>query len=122
MLGSAQTKHIILSIMLIIASVNITKTVYDILQSSKRLGVIENEVIALEETKGSLEKTIDYKKSDEFVAEKARNDLNLVLPGEKVYVIVGNVANSLQDNVLGGSDERNAFKDTNLYHWYRLFF
>ena len=115
-------KYLILSVLLIFASINITKTTFDILQSSKRLEELQSEVTDLDEKKLSLQNTIDYKKSDEYVQEKGRNELNLILPGEKVYVVVGNVASSAQKVVLGTSTEESALKGTNVYHWYRLFF
>ena len=120
--GSAQTRYVILSILLIFATVNITKTTLDILQSSKRLNELQGEVSELEDKKTSLTNTIDYKNSDAYVEEKARNELNLIKPGEKVYVVLGNVAaSSINSNILGESSDSGGIKDTNLYHWYRLF-
>ena len=73
-----------------------------------------------------------FKKTDEYIEEKARNDLNLIKPGEKVYV-VKSTEDGVSGNVLSEADvapsesketvegaEEN--KDENWYSWYRLFF
>jgi len=41
----------------------------------------------MEEEKREYKNKVAYKQTDEYIEEKARNDLNLIKPGEKVYVV-----------------------------------
>ena len=114
----AHLKYIVLTILFLIATVNSTRTTMDILKSSKRLENLKGEVSTLEEKRAYLETTLQYKKTDEFVEEQARNALNLVKPGERVYVY---------PNVLGTNSERvgsqTADKEKTAFQlWYELFF
>lgn len=128
MQGSSHFKYIILSLLFIGASINFTRTTLEILKSSQRLDELENEVNTLESTKKDLENSIEYKKTDEFVEEKARNDLNLVKPNEKIFIVKNLDLKSenygIKDlgdnkNILGAIDKNT---NSNLYQWYRLFF
>lgn len=69
---------------------------------------------------------IEYKKTDAYVEEKARNDLNMIKPGERVYVVVDSGKNTSSGGVLGtqdrGEKKENSPKDANWYAWYKLFF
>ena len=93
----AQVKYIVLTLLFVVATVNSTRTTMDILKSSKRLENLKGEVNSLEEKRAYLNSTLEYKRTDEFVEERARNALNLIKPGEKVYV---------HPKVLGKSIER----------------
>ena len=66
------------------------------MQNSKRLESLQLEVSSLENKQADLTKTIAYKKSAEYIEERARNALNLIKPNEKVYVV---------QEVLGDSTE-----------------
>lgn len=69
---------------------------------------------------------IEYKKTDAYIEEKARNDLNMIKPGEQVYVVVDSGKDTSSNKVLGTQDKKNtdekSAKDANWYAWYRLFF
>lgn len=91
----ANVKYILLSLIFALATINFTRTTLEILKSSQRLEDVNSEVAVLGAKKEQLEKDIQYAKTDEFVEEKARNNLNLVKPGEQMFVVpkmVGNVA------------------------------
>ena len=125
----AHLKYIVISILFVLAAINFTRTTLDILKSSKRLDDIRSEVSDLEEKKTKLEDDIEYKKSDEYVEERARNDLNLIKPGEKVYVVSDLDLSDIDEktsNVLAEFTERieksAKENDSNAYQWYRLFF
>ena len=135
MYGAASIKYIALSVLLVIASVNFTKTTLEIIKSSQRLDNLRDEVSSMEQEKSDLEESIEFKKSDEYVEEKARNDLNLAKPNEKLFVVSDKgdpdktgEANDKEDSpVLSAFDRREEESDTdkkenNLYLWYRLFF
>ncbi len=129
MRGSSQLKYIALSALFIFATVNFTRTTLEILKSSKRLDELKNEVSGLEKSKDGLEKSVSYMQSNDYVEERARDDLNLIKPGEKVYVVEGDnlkAKDSKSSGVLAHFSERldknKAVKDSNAYQWYRLFF
>lgn len=90
----AHIKYILLSLLFGLATINFIRTTLDILKSSERLDDVNKEVLGLEVKKATIEKDIQYAKTDEFVEERARNELNLIKPSEKVFVVprVGNNA------------------------------
>ncbi|NMB91276.1 septum formation initiator family protein [candidate division WWE3 bacterium] len=118
-------KYMLGTLILFIVSISLIKSSFQVFKSKNRLDVIKREVAELEMEKEQLEQDIKYKQTEEYIEEKARNNLNLVKPGEKVYVVVGeDVKSSSSSNVLSGSDEREEKnkKDENWYSWYKLFF
>lgn len=125
--GGRETKYIIGAVILLIISVVFIKSSFDVLKSKERLDEINSELSSLNEEKEKIEKEIEYKQTDEYVEEKARNELNLIKPGEKVYVVVEEGSESV---VLSETDERkqdekeeiDKKKQKNWYLWYRLFF
>ncbi len=86
-------KYVALSILLVIAAINFTRITFEIVKSSKRLDNVKSEISLLGQQKIDLEKSIEYKKSDDFIEKTARNELNLAKSGESVYVIGGLVKN-----------------------------
>jgi cell division protein FtsB len=125
----AHIKYVVISILFILAAINFTRTTLEILKSSKRLDDLKVEVTQLEEHKNSLEDDIQYKNSDEYVEERARNDLNLVKPGEKVYVVENldlKVSDNKKDDVLSSFskkvEERSKSQGSYAYQWFELFF
>lgn len=124
----AQTKYILLSVLFILAAINFTKTAIEILENSKRLDSLSQEVDGLEQDKKDYINSVAYKKTDEYVEEKARNDLSLIKPGEKVYVVPSGLREvDLEAKVLGQNSvaERLFFgkfdKNGNIAKWIRLF-
>jgi len=125
--GGRETKYIIGAVILLIISVVFIKSSFDVLKSKERLDEINSELSSLNEEKEKIEKEIEYKQTDEYVEEKARNELNLIKPGEKVYVVVeessGSVVLSETDEIeQDEKEEIDKKKQKNWYLWYRLFF
>jgi cell division protein FtsB len=125
----AHLKYIVISILFVLAAINFTRTTLEILKSSKRLDDIKSEVSVLEEKKGNLEESIEYKKSDDYIEERARDDLNLIRPGEKVYVVADLDLNKIDEKtneVLAAFTKRiednTKASESNAYQWYKLFF
>lgn len=129
----AQLKYIILSILFVIASINFIRTTVSVVQSSKRLDELETDISALEKAKTGLAADIEYRKTDEFVEEKARNELNLIKPGEQVYVLPNGLNKPLpaKNSVLAANDFRGSLEeklkfiskneDANWLLWLELF-
>ena len=128
MFVSARLKYVVLTILFTVAAINLTRTTLEIFKSSKRLGDLDAEVSELQKERQQLEESIGYKGTDVYVEERARNDLNLIKPGEHVFVVDGGieVEGEVSTDVLAEISERinreNDFEDSNIYHWYRLFF
>lgn len=130
--GSSHVKYLILSALFIFASINFTRTTLEILKSSQRLDDLKDEVNQLGIQKSKLNAEIEYRQTDEYIDEVARNDLNLVKPGEKVYVIQGDSLESndsgvsSKESVLGELTNRaknqSNITESNAYQWYKLFF
>ncbi len=118
----AHAKYILISILFILASINFTKTALEILENSKRLDSLSQEVGQMKDEKQDYQNQVAYKKTDEYVEEKARNDLNLIKPGEKVYVVPQGLRDvDLETKVLG--QKSVVFdKESNTAKWIELFF
>jgi len=148
---SAQLKYIVLSVLLVVATVSFTRTTLDIVKSSKRLDDLNEEVGEMEKKKGELQAEIDFKKTDEYIEERARNALSLVKPGEEIFIVVGEKSDGGEsgwgseavdggggskvagaksgeetadeaESVKGALSKKESFRDSNLYLWYKLFF
>lgn len=117
----AHTKYILISILFILASINFTKTALEILENSKRLDNLSQEVDQMREEKQDYTNKVAYKKTDEYVEEKARNDLNLIRPGEKVYVVPQGLREvDLETKVLGHKSVGHG-QESNSEKWISLF-
>ncbi|MFC1722451.1 septum formation initiator family protein [Patescibacteria group bacterium] len=124
----AQTKYLFLIVLFVVASINFTRTTLEIIENSKRLDGLSQEVDDLEQKKTQLEESVAYKSTDDYIEEKARNDLSLVRPGEKVYVIPKELTESVaSENVLGEKTDKTPYfltendDESNLKKWLKLF-
>ncbi len=128
-------KYLALSVLLILASISFIRTTIEIFQSSKKLDTAKQEISSLETKKDQLEKSIAYKKTDSYVEKVARDDLNLVKPGERVFVVKDENYDKDKpkpeldsEPTLGASTERLSKDLTwhqrklNLKKWLNLFF
>ncbi|HPD74111.1 MAG TPA: septum formation initiator family protein [Patescibacteria group bacterium] len=127
----SRLKYILGIVFFTVLSVNTIKSALNVLKSKDRLDQVNNEVAVLEDEKKKIEEEIEFKKTDEYIEAKARNDLNLIKPGEKVYVVkttekdtAGNVLSETdtaasEKGLDKGNEEK---KNENWYSWYRLFF
>ena len=112
-------------VLLLAASASFIRSSHDVLKSKDRLENVTADVQKLEEKKARLEQEVNFKKTNEYVEEKARNELNLIKEGEKIYVVKWDKSMELQkEDVLsttdaGGVDTKVA---SNWYSWYLLFF
>jgi len=121
---STKFKYILGTTLLFVVSISLIKSSLFVFKSKGRLDDVKNEISQLESEKKNIEEEIEYKKTEEYIEEKAREDLNLIKPGEKVYIVVGEDVKSSTESVLSGSSERkkNDTRDKNWYSWYKLFF
>ncbi len=95
------------------------------MSSRKRLEDALEKEESLTIERDGLKKRIEYKKTGEYIEESARNELNMIKPGEKVFVVdgavpaPGEVAGASEIRELTPADDR---EDPNWYLWYKLFF
>ena len=114
----AQIKYIVFTLLFAIATINFARTTLNILHSSQRLEDLKADVAGLETKSSDMGNAIAYKKTNEFIEERARNALNLVKPGEKVFVMpVVLAASFVQSSELAEEKDRS-----NLELWSELFF
>ena len=82
----------------------------------------------MEQEKAEVEASIEHKKTDDYIDERARNDLNLVKPGEKVFVILGSKtsknkeSDQKSDKETANTRTTETPQENNLFKWYKLFF
>lgn len=72
---------------LLFFSIKYTFDIYKIL-TNNRLQQVKNEVALLEQKKQKVLNDIEYKKTNEYVEEFARNELDMIKPNEDVFVVV----------------------------------
>ena len=117
--------RVLISLVLLVISANFIKSTVDVLNSRKRLEDALEKEESLTFERDSLKKRIEYKKTGEYIEESARNELNMVKPGEKVYVMdevvpaPGEVAGASEMRKLTPASDS---EDPNWYLWYKLFF
>lgn len=118
-------RNLAVSATLLIISVGLIRSSFQVYGGAKRMNDLESEVRGLSSKKKALEESIEYKKTEEYIEEKARNDLNLIKPGENVYVISGPGSEDYSEKVLSRFSDRTkkpTKEDANWYKWYKLFF
>ncbi len=117
--------RVLISLVLLVMSANFVKSTVDVLSSRKRLEDALEKEKSLTYERDMLKKRIEYKKTGEYIEESARNELNMIKPGKKVFVMDEEVPTS--EGVAGASEMRELTpngdrEDPNWYLWYRLFF
>ncbi len=96
-------KNILFSGLLLILSVSSIVATVNVLKKGGRLIEAKRELETLQKQKADLEQEAEYRRSPEFVEQEARNKLNMVKPGEEVYL----KPKILGDDLLGLEDEND---------------
>jgi cell division protein DivIC len=121
-----QFKYVLFTAILFALSIGFIRSTLSIFKSKERLDSVQKEVAGMEKQVKDLNSDIEYKKTNAYIEEKARNDLNMIKPGEQVYVVVDSGKSAPSSNVLGTQDtnakKESVSKDANWYAWYKLFF
>ena len=115
--------HLVLAILFISISINLTKTTISTLKNINRLKELDLEVSDLEGEKLNIGSAIEYKKTNEFVEDFARNELNLIKPGEDVFVVVDSTPeDSKEDPAFIKDSNTDGNNLSNWKDWVKLFF
>ncbi len=116
------SRWFLLAIVLIIILVGFSyaRTYYREYQVKQEIARLQNEVQRLEAKKIETLKILEYVKSPAFVEDKARTELNMVKPGEKVMFLSTNT-----DEFGVGQENGDDVKldnTPNPVRWWRYFF
>jgi len=106
---------VLLTLFVIIAFSRAFYRDYEIRQEIQSL---QDEVARLESKKVDSLDILSYVKSDEYAVEKARTELNMVNPGEKMMIIDGGKNNGQENMVVVKSKNDKS----NLKKWWEFFF
>ena len=119
-------RNLVISVVLLVLSVGLIRSSFEVFKGTQRMKDLEKEVANLQNERNDLETSIEYKKTAEYIEEKARNDLSLIKPGEVIYVVSGPGSEDyMRKNVLSSTSKNNENemgKNANWYKWYKLFF
>ena len=88
-------------------------------RAGQNLEVLKENVYTLDTERTNLENELEYRQSNEFVEQEARDRLNLLYPGE-VLVVFNNLERVLgvRDQQMVSGSERQSIP----YQWWQLFF
>jgi cell division protein FtsB len=100
-------------------TVSFLRAFYSDYQIRQEIRSLQDEIVRLESDKIDTLEILDYVKSDEYVEEKARTELNLVYPGEKMMIIDGNIKN---DRQIKNDVVKSKNSNSNLKKWWDFFF
>ena len=117
----SKVKYIIASILLALATYNISKTTLEIYKNSSRVEDLKTESEAKMEENERLKEELAFAQTDEFVEREARNKLNLIKPGEQVLIPVDSDLKLGSETAVVLGDKR-AIIEGNFSLWYNLFF
>lgn len=91
---------------------------YQDYQVRQEIKLLKDEVKRVESKKIETIELLKYVKSSAFIEEKARTELNLLMPGEKVAVIEGEPKNTVK---IGAKTEPDDIELSNPLKWWRFF-
>lgn len=97
-------KYIVLTIIMLLASISFIRTTIDIMRSKGRLEVLQAEVAGLQIEKAQIQNELDYSRSPEYIEQEARNKLNMVKENEKIYVVAGELNGNIVGNTISQED------------------
>jgi len=96
--------------------VNLSRSIFKLLQASGQLKEAEQKVLELEKESQLLAQKKELFQSQDFIEQEARNKLNMVKEGETVVVLPPNVK-----EVLGEKENQKSELLPNWRQWLNLF-
>lgn len=130
MIRSSVRAKILISVVFIVMSANFIKSTLDALAGRKRFDEAQKRERELVQERDLLKRQLEYKRTQEYIEESARNELNLIKPGEKVYVLENSAQGETDGQYYWGQTDAEGVvaaaadeeKYPNWYYWYKLFF
>ena len=113
---------ICLLIILIIIAVPLVKKVKKQLAVNSEIQELEEEIAILEGQKSELSGVIDYLQTDQYVKDRAKQDLNYKEPGEQVVVIKKEDTNENADDKNADDKLADISGRNNIVKWWYYFF
>lgn len=93
----------IILVLLLFVGFNLVKVIIQTYSASSRTNLLTEEVQSLSKEYNGLLAERDYRQTNEFIEKEARNRLQLVKPGETVFVIKD--AQNVEEKTLGQSPD-----------------
>lgn len=109
----------------VIFALSLARTAQQISGGKRRLTEVKNEADQLAQQKNELEKQVNERQSLTFLEREARNNLNLVKPGERIVILPKNTNEPSSSMDKGPGDDNSDPKissEPNWVKWKRLFF
>jgi len=89
---------------------------------NREIESLQKEISEMNGRNNDLRKAVDYLKSDQFVLEQSRLNLNARKPGEDVYVIEGLGASGTSAQIFDINQAIIEKGETNPRKWFKYFF
>lgn len=111
-------------VILIIFVLSLFRTAQQISAGRRRLAEVKNEVNSVIKQKDNLGKEIKERESLTFLETEARNQLNLIKPGERIVILPkkGDLSSPLIGNSEESLQNQKRALEPNWVKWKRLFF
>lgn len=109
---------VVIFLLLILISISFVRAYYEDYQVREKIRELEGQVRDLEGKKIDSLQMLKYVKSDDFLEQKARTELNLKKPGEKVIFVDGIVTPTSTESRVQAVDEKRL---SNPMKWWYYF-
>lgn len=103
----------------ILVAVAYGRAYYRDYQVRQEIARLQNEVKKMEAKKIEVSDIYEYVKSSSFIEEKARTEMNLVLPGEKMAIVSSGTTGSF---TVSSTAKKYEYDLPNPIKWWRFFF
>jgi cell division protein FtsL len=113
---------LILVLVLVFLSVNFFLTWRKNQSINKEIDNLQDQISEIESGNSKLGELIKYFNSNAFIEEKARSDLGLKKPGEKVVMIPESLKNDILSRAQNDAKEKDLNELSNQQKWLRYFF
>ena len=106
---------------LVVISVPLVKKVRKQMSVNGEISELEKEIERLKSQRSDLKGVISYLQTDQYVKEKAKEDLNYREPGETVVVVKKEVVNQIDSGSETDKDKQLAMTNNAVKWWYYFF-
>ncbi|MCL5003986.1 MAG: septum formation initiator family protein [Patescibacteria group bacterium] len=115
-------KHILVLLVLFAFVLSFLNIAGKISEGQKRLKEIQNKVNAEIKQKQALEQEVKQRQGLSYLEKEARDELNYVMPGERIVILPSQYNSSLSGDNFGNNQTPTVPQTPNWQKWWRLFF